>query len=826
MKAPDNITNTGLHLKIAVCLMGAFLWRGIAYAQIQNCPPNINFNTGTISSWSARTGLVGGTALQYPVPNTGVSTIPEYNLTNTGIQVISAQGTDPYGSFPLIPTVNGYAYGHSVKMGSTATSWDLRNASPGTGGNPGGFIRAITYAISVPPGPASTPYTMTYAYAMVLENGTHNSNEQPLFRATLSTEDSVITCASPKYYLPTFNDGGSGGSGSTGATLDTATALANGFSLSPLPFLTHTGQNNTNGTLLYDVWTKGWTEVTFDLSAFRGQQVNLTFETVNCSPGGHFAYAYVAVRNTCAGLEISGNPVACTNSTLTYSIPALAGALYNWTVPPGWTINSGANSNILTVTAGSAAGYIIAREINGCADLLDSLAVTATPPTAAGQVSSDNTVCSGVNSSFLTLGGQTGNVLNWISSTDGVSWSNIANTALSYTAQNLTVTTRYKAIVQNGTACRVDTSTAAIVTVDPKSAGGVISPANTNICLGQNADNLLTLTGHSGSILNWQVSFDNTNWAGLVPAYTSPVYQANGVNSTRYYRSILKSGVCPADTSTVAAINFINVPYPSANTVPDSVTICYGKSTTLKATIAVGTNYTWSNASTLSNQGSGTVTSLPQVINAVASPRNSTDYIFSVTNAGCPNILKDTFRVVVKPRIVVFAGNDTAVVANQPLQLEAVVSDPAAANFSWTPGTGLNFTNIYNPVATLNPEMGTSITYLVRATNPEGCFGEDDIKVTIFKTGPDIFVPTAFTPNHDGLNDIVYPICVGIKQLEFFRVFNRWGQLVFSTNRIGQGWDGRVNGLLQDTNNFVFMVQGTDYTGKTIFKKGNITLIR
>jgi gliding motility-associated-like protein len=165
-------------------------------------------------------------------------------------------------------------------------------------------------------------------------------------------------------------------------------------------------------------------------------------------------------------------------------------------------------------------------------------------------------------------------------------------------------------------------------------------------------------------------------------------------------------------------------------------------------------------------------------------------------------------------------------VANQPLQLNATASDATATSFNWTPGTGLNFTNIYNPVVTLGPEYGDYITYIVRATNPDGCYGEDDIKVTLFKTGPDIFVPSAFTPNNDGLNDKIFPICVGIRQLDFFRVFNRWGQLVFQTSRIGEGWDGRIKGLLQDTNNYVFMVQGTDYTGRVIVKKGNIMLIR
>jgi gliding motility-associated-like protein len=186
----------------------------------------------------------------------------------------------------------------------------------------------------------------------------------------------------------------------------------------------------------------------------------------------------------------------------------------------------------------------------------------------------------------------------------------------------------------------------------------------------------------------------------------------------------------------------------------------------------------------------------------------------------------DTFHVKVTPPIIVFAGNDTAVVINQPLQLNAIANLPAANVFNWTSSTGLSATNIYNPIAIYHTDIGESITYIVRATDPVGCYGEDNIKVTLFKTGPDIFVPTGFTPNGDGRNDILTPICVGIRQLNFFRIFNRWGQLVFSTKEIGRGWDGRIGGAPQATFNFVFMVQGVDYTGKVIFKKGTITLIR
>src|SRR5690349_6827422 len=101
-------------------LCGAVLFLSLpSFAQIQACPANINFATGDLSFWAARTGLVGGPNKNYPAPNSGVAVIPEYSISTTGVQVITSLSTDRYGGFPTIPTINGYAYDYSVKIGST-----------------------------------------------------------------------------------------------------------------------------------------------------------------------------------------------------------------------------------------------------------------------------------------------------------------------------------------------------------------------------------------------------------------------------------------------------------------------------------------------------------------------------------------------------------------------------------------------------------------------------------------------------------------------------------------------------------------------------------
>ena len=87
-------------------------------------------------------------------------------------------------------------------------------------------------------------------------------------------------------------------------------------------------------------------------------------------------------------------------------------------------------------------------------------------------------------------------------------------------------------------------------------------------------------------------------------------------------------------------------------------------------------------------------------------------------------------------------------------------------------------------------------------------------------------MPTAFTPNGDGKNDKVRPIAAGMLRIEYFNIYNRWGQLVFSTQMDGHGWDGAIGGQIQNTGVFTWAVKAVDYMGKSYFQKGTVTLIR
>jgi hypothetical protein len=283
------------------------------------------------------------------------------------------------------------------------------------------------------------------------------------------------------------------------------------------------------------------------------------------------------------------------------------------------------------------------------------------------------------------------------------------------------------------------------------------------------------------------------------PSIKSPLASPTAITTYQLTASI---GKC----NTTDDITLSTVPYPSVDAGQDTV-ICFDDTARLNAAI-IANSFTWSPANTLSSNG---------VLDPIAYPRSTTTYTLTAYDVlGCPKPGIDQVKVTVREKIIASAGNDTSIVIGQPLQM----TGSGAPFFKWSPSFGLTNPAISNPIATLND----SITYVMETFTEEGCFATDTIHIRVFKTLPDIFVPNAFSPN--GRNNVLRPIPVGISALEFFRVYNRWGQLVFQTIDPRKGWDGRVAGKLQDGGTYVWMVQGKDYTGKTVSRKGTAVLLR
>jgi gliding motility-associated-like protein len=259
------------------------------------------------------------------------------------------------------------------------------------------------------------------------------------------------------------------------------------------------------------------------------------------------------------------------------------------------------------------------------------------------------------------------------------------------------------------------------------------------------------------------------------------------------------------------SITITTVPYPIANLQNDTL-ICFGNRVQLNGSIT-GASFQWFPSLNMFNAGS---------LQPLVAPSKTTRYFLTVSDTlGCPKKVVDSILVQVAAKPIILAGNDTVVSSNQPLQLNA----RGGEFYQWFPITGLSDPSIANPIAQLGSTID-SIVYRVRSDNGNSCYGEDFIKVLVYKGGPDIYIPSGFTPNGDGKNDVLRPIPIGIAQLTYFKLYNRWGQLIFSTNEIGKGWNGIYNGEQQPTGTYIFQAEGKDFTGKIIYKKGTAVLIR
>ncbi len=330
------------------------------------------------------------------------------------------------------------------------------------------------------------------------------------------------------------------------------------------------------------------------------------------------------------------------------------------------------------------------------------------------------------------------------------------------------------------------------VFVDVKRTVSLRMPNDTTICLG---DSVSLKAISDGMTYSWSPAATLND-----PTVLSPIAKPGSATTYQIKANI---GSCEAN----GAVRITTIPYPNITLTPN-ISICYGDTITLLAD--GGIDFRWSPGSSLS------AVNIP---NPLAYPKRTTNYLVAVRDdKGCPKPSFANVVVTVAPKVQAFAGNDTSIVSGQPLQLLGTGGD----YFIWTPADALSNPNISNPIATLDQDTHLAL----KVTTLQGCYAYDTIMVKVFKTQPDIFVPTAFTPNNDGLNDKLTPIPVGIKEFNYFRVFNRWGQLVFFTNNIGEGWDGRFKGIEQGNGSFVWQVRGVDYTGLVIEKKGLVTVIK
>ncbi len=310
--------------------------------------------------------------------------------------------------------------------------------------------------------------------------------------------------------------------------------------------------------------------------------------------------------------------------------------------------------------------------------------------------------------------------------------------------------------------------------------------------------------------VSYALSYVWTPTTALSNAHTK--YPKAAPATTTQYFLTSNLGKCQAKDS----ITIFVAPYPQSNAGKDTA-ICIGGKAQLHGSINA-TYFSWKPITNML---------YANTLDPVVAPSKTTTYILTVTDTSyCKKAVNDSVDVNVIVPWPINLGNDTTVVVNQPLQLNAATAGNNYT-YTWQPATYLSSTAIQDPIALFPASAPDYMTYYVTAITPDGCVVNDNLTVKVFKTAPDILVPSGFTPNGDGKNDILKPILLGIAKLNYFNIYNRYGQMIYSTSEPGKGWDGTIGGVPQTAGDtFVFMAQGIDYFGNVIFRKGTTVLIR
>ncbi len=249
----------------------------------------------------------------------------------------------------------------------------------------------------------------------------------------------------------------------------------------------------------------------------------------------------------------------------------------------------------------------------------------------------------------------------------------------------------------------------------------------------------------------------------------------------------------------------ISVDYPVMANADGSFEFCEGNSVALFA--SGGGSYRWTPTTGLSD---------PNIANPIATPTVTTDYVVEVYNS-CFNDF-DTISVIVHPLPAVDAGPDITINIGET----GLLNGDATGTLQWTPETGLSDPTIAMPDA--SPLDST--LYFLSTTDEFGCQNTDSVWVQVTRIF-NVIIPTGFSPNNDGVNDAFRIIASqGLKDLRIFKVYNRWGQMVFEGNDFDSEWDGTYRGVPLDVGVYVYYVAATNFLEEPFLQKGNITLVR
>ncbi|MEP6676930.1 MAG: PKD domain-containing protein [Ferruginibacter sp.] len=791
------------------------------------CFPNIDFESGDFTGWKCFTGRADS-AINW------IQTLPIYGR-HTMLSTFPGNGMDPYGGFPQnCPDGSG----HSVKLGNAEADHQAEK---------------ITYTFTIPP--AQNNFILTYYYAMVLQDSTaHANRSKSKFTAEvldMSTGGSLVYCAS--------------------------FSLNSGVNLPGMQVMINSEAGN-------EVRYKDWSAVSVDLSGKAGKTFELSFFTQDCNhprpvePDGleHFGYAYVDVSTNCS--NTFPGAAYCPLDTAVYITGPWGFQTYKW-YNSNFTQLLG-TQQILHLNPPPPANTQVAVVVtpflhSGCIDtfyanLRDTLTVNAD----AGR---DTFVC---NNGHLRIGGlpKEGIIYKWepaigLSNTNvsspfafplvdtryiltatsiaggceakdtilvkslfidnwihlagaevncitaannypvlstnpalGIQWfkDNIAISGATQPNYTATQTGLYFAQVTGSNGCSLPTPSKAVGVFPQPIASFTVN--NPDQCFnGQNFIFTGTTAVMNGTLdYKWDLGDGKSaTTANVIHAYANPgIYKVKMLVSST-------GGWC--SDSIIKTINVYATPVPEFKVQPICVNLQLPLSNQTVNISNSTPNYLW-------DFGNGQTSILYNPVQTYSIPGTYTIKL-SVSTIQCPSFVnikqQDVVIDAARPGVTYAIRN---AILNFPEKLQA-------RNFGgsvlWNPSINLDNPKIYTP----DFRGFTDQQYTITLKTQSNCLTVDTQLVRTYKK-IGIYVPNVFRPNSGGPNELLRPLLMSFKEVHYFRIYNRWGHMLFEMKNDRPGWDGTVKGIPQEMQTVIWMLEAVDVDGIVHRDRGTTILMR
>ena len=332
----------------------------------------------------------------------------------------------------------------------------------------------------------------------------------------------------------------------------------------------------------------------------------------------------------------------------------------------------------------------------------------------------------------------------------------------------------------------------------------ILKAKDTVICNGDP----ITLLGAGGSTYTWLLND--------VTKYPTNTIDTFSTAQNGNYALIVNDGFCNSVKSDAIFIKELNIPV---------YTLKYNPYSCIQGNLVINTNAKDQKNVYLNwDFGDGKTFNQAQPVSHSYDKMGTYQIKLSVKNDYCPKyeyqLDGDSVKVVAPlppSKFTLF------VLADQDTLLSPKKIDSGYIQYKWAPSFNLSNPLIPNPLFRAN----RSIEYVLNRVDPvTGCFINDVYFIDV-SNAIVVSIPKAFTPNRDNLNDVLkIEYGAGLKTFNFFRIFNRFGKIVFQTNRITDSWDGRFNGLDQEMDAYTYLIDYVTYKDEHITKTGSFILLR